>query len=303
MLSNFREFHLMIAGYRFCFTSVSEPDALAFEQLYEHFLVPSGEPADLTLRVQHGIPGFLNQKMAVFSASYEYGLGKALHYDWNIQVHDKQTFICCHLPEHSQQAFWVCRINPGNTWDIYVSEVRTILGKVCLDALPYPAGPLLMYYFFTMNHALLLHASGIYDPVCRQGFIFSGVSGTGKTTISGIFANAGAEMINDDRLVLKSQGGITTMYNNPLYMKDLPRNSRVNAIFLLKQAKENYMVPVKGAMALSRLMAFCIQHHHDKGLIENMTGALLQVIKQVPVYELGFLPDENIVRFVRDRIG
>ena len=69
----------------------------------------------------------------------------------------------------------------------------------------------------------MIHASGVYYN--GRGYLFSGVSGKGKTTMAGLWDNIGAQVIHDDRLIIRSIDGVYRMFNTPVYRNDEPRIS------------------------------------------------------------------------------
>lgn len=179
-------------------------------------------------------------------------------------------------------------------WEVYVAKDEN--GNL-LDPLRFPVGPIIYYYGLSSKKNLLLHASGIH--IHNKGFVFTGMSGVGKTTISRLWIEAGAEIINDDRLIIdvNTSNGIT-MYNSPMAYPQKNKGAQLNAAFLLKQAKSNYLKELPKSLAYAKLTSLCIQHDHDKVLINNMMESLQVLINKIPVYELGFLPDKSAVECV-----
>jgi hypothetical protein len=179
------------------------------------------------------------------------------------------------------------------SWTIYFSEEEV---DTKVNPLSFPIGPLIFYYSLTFCDGIMIHASGIkYQD---KGYIFSGVSGIGKTTISNIWLESGGTLINDDRLLLMNDQGNFTMFNSPMaYHQDVKKNP-VSTIFLLKQSRKNFFDKLSKGAALARVLSLCIQHDHDKRLVDSLMKNVHKLIEQIPVYELGFKPDRSIVEFV-----
>lgn len=165
-----------------------------------------------------------------------------------------------------------------------------------LMPLRYPLGPILMYYLTVKSQAVLIHASCIFDGV--KGRIFTGFSGNGKSTMSKIWADAGNLVINDDRLIVRKRENGYMVYNTPMYYSDRPKKALLGAIHLISHSPENRMKKQSGALAVTRVMAFCIQNNFDTKFIENHLNFLGELCQVIPVYELGFVPDSSIVNFV-----
>jgi alcohol dehydrogenase YqhD (iron-dependent ADH family) len=60
----------------------------------------------------------------------------------------------------------------------------------------------------------------------------------------------------------------------------------------------NELLPVKGAMALSRIMSNCIQHNWSTDLIGKLTGSLYELTHKVPVAAYWFVPDSSAVKYI-----
>ena len=76
-----------------------------------------------------------------------------------------------------------------------------------------------------------------------------------------LWDNAGAKVIHDDRLILRKTVSGYRMFNTPVYNNDEPDESPLNKIFIIEHDTENKLIPVKGAVAVSLVMANCIQHN------------------------------------------
>jgi hypothetical protein len=161
----------------------------------------------------------------------------------------------------------------------------------------YPMGPLIMYYLTTVNSAIMIHSSGIVDG--EKGRLFSGFSGVGKSTMAGIWQQNGNEIINDDRLMLTIVDNNVIMHNTPMFYDAEPKKHKLHAIYLLKQTKDNCITKLQGVDAMTRLMAFCIQHAYDKQFIQHHLATLFAIYSTIPIYELGFKPDAEIIEFIR----
>jgi len=178
-------------------------------------------------------------------------------------------------------------------WEVYSRP----LADNKINPLRYPMGPIIMYYMTVNADAVLIHASCIYDGV--KGRIFSGFSGTGKSTTSRIWAEAGYLVINDDRLIIRKEGDDYYAHNTPMYYVDQPKKTILNSAFLISHSPENRIKKLNGAIAVTRVLAFCIQNNFDPDFVNNNLAFLSNMCKKVSVYELGFVPDSKMIDFVR----
>ena len=183
--------------------------------------------------------------------------------------------------------------NTFSHWKVYLNPET----DGSLLPLKYPFGPIVMYYLTINAQAVLIHASCIFDG--EKGRIFTGFSGNGKSTMSKLWADEGNLVINDDRLFIRKMDAGYFVYNTPMYYIDKPKKTTLDSIHLISHSKENKIKKLSGAIAVTKVMAFCIQNNYDKEYIHNHLDLLSDLCTHVPVYELGFVPDTSIVNFVK----
>lgn len=163
--------------------------------------------------------------------------------------------------------------------------------------LQYPLGPIILYYLTVKFDAIMLHASGIDDN--SEGRIFSGFSGVGKSTMAAIWQFKGSTIINDDRLIIRKENNEYFIYNTPMFYQDKPKKTKLKAIHLIHHSPENTVKKISGVLAISKVMAFCIQNNYNANFIEHHLEFLSGLCSIIPVYDIGFKPDPNIVDFIK----
>jgi len=149
-----------------------------------------------------------------------------------------------------------------------------------------------------MHGDIMIHASGVNHS--GYGYIFSGVSGKGKTTIAKLWDKAGGKVIHDDRLIIRKIAGVYRMFNTPVYNNDNPAESPLTRIYIIEHGTENRLVPVKGATAISLVMANCIQHNWSPEIIARLMGTVSIMCGSIPVFKLFFKADKTITDFILD---
>jgi len=149
------------------------------------------------------------------------------------------------------------------------------------------------------NNRLLIHASGIVFQ--SKAFLFTGVSGIGKSTIAKLWKDTGAQVLNDDRLIISSVQNEVTLYNNPMpYYLQYPAKGVLQKIFLLKQSPQNYIKPLKGVVAYSRVLGNFIQQFYKPEMVKKHLEIIESVLSKIDVYEMGFKPDREIISMVKE---
>lgn len=162
--------------------------------------------------------------------------------------------------------------------------------------LPHPLGPLFLHYLALANDGFLLHASGIYYQ--QTGRIFTGFSGSGKSTMAALWQGRGGRLIHDDRLLIRKINGEFRMFNTPMAVPAPSRMAPVNEIYLIRHDLSNNKSLLRGAVASARLMACCIQHSFSREQLDTLMKLTIQLCGQAKVFELGFVPQASAVDYL-----
>ncbi len=141
----------------------------------------------------------------------------------------------------------------------------------------------------------LLHsASAIRNG---KAFLFAGVSGAGKTTISRL-APPDATLLTDEISYVRKQGDGYMAYGTPFTgeLAKLGENASapVAALYLLAQGPENRIEPVAVADAGRELLANMLFFAEDPELVHWVFQAACDFVHRVPVRRLTFMPDARV---------
>jgi len=257
---------------------------------YENFIINKiNAKVDVRVKIKIGRPNTENYKL-IFDVPDSIEGNKL----WTISGNGKNYFLHTIFQNENKEEVFAFFDDNFNKWEIFINVDKNEITEV--DPFSYPLGPIIMLYATLVNNGIMIHSSGVKHK--DKSYIFSGFSGIGKTTISDIFKNEGAERINDDRLIIREMDGKYIVYNTPMFYSDIKKQMTLDKIFLLAQAKENSYLRLNGAMAISRFSAFCMQHNfHDK-LIKNQLSFVIKMHLDIPIGVLSFKPDNEIVQFV-----
>lgn len=280
--------YLLIADFTIKITS---KHPLFIDEGYQSFLKEDNilNP-DISVECFCGFPDeLLNNKKFVFEAKNEN------QQFYSIFKHERGLGFYIFDQQESSLIQQIALLDETMTnWKIYSNS----LSDGTLYSLKYPMGPIMMHYLTVKNEAVMIHASGVFDG--KKGRLFTGFSGYGKSTMSRLWLSLGYQVINDDRLIIRKQGGEFFMHNTPMYYRDIPKKSPINAIHLIRHAPENSSKKIVGAQAVSRVLAFCIQNNFDKQSIQNHLSFISELCSASDIYETGFLPDIGIVRYIME---
>ena len=72
-------------------------------------------------------------------------------------------------------------------------------------------------------------------------------------------------------------------------------SSPLNRIFIIEHGNENRLIQLKESSAVSQVMANCIQHTWDTGIISQLSESISDMCKIIPVYRLLFRPEKSVI--------
>ena len=168
-------------------------------------------------------------------------------------------------------------------------------GYIRQDANPYSLDTVLR-----IVHTLVLAGEGGFlihaASAVRSGkaFIFTGVSGAGKTTLSRL-APPDAHVLTDEVSYVRKKDGRYVAYGTP-FAGELARagenlRAPLEAIYLLTQGPQNRITDVDKAEAARTLLRNLLFFAEDPELVQAVFLSALDLVEQVPVRRLTFLPE------------
>jgi hypothetical protein len=212
----------------------------------------------------------------------------------SIYKHRSDLYIKTAFPRSDPEKKGILKFSlTSSRWDLYFKRA----GKET-DPLEYPLDGLILYYLTVIHGDIMIHASGVSHS--GHGYLFSGTSGKGKSTMARLWDKAGVTVIHDDRLIIRNISGVFRMFNTPVYNDDAPSASSLDRIYLIDHGIENKLIEIQGATAVSLLMANCIQHNWNPDIIAKTMRFLSALCANIPVFKLSFKPDRSIIDFILD---
>ncbi len=183
--------------------------------------------------------------------------------------------------------------------DFYAEiDSRTRRGWIRQSANPYSLDS-----FLRIVHSLTLAKCGGFllhaASAVRNGkaFLFAGVSGAGKTTISRC-APPDARLLTDEISYVRSAAGGFEAYGTPfageLARLGENRSAPVAELFFLAQGPENSIEPVGPMDAVRLLLRNILFFAHDQELVGLVFDSACEFVRKVPARKLVFLPDSRV---------
>jgi len=192
----------------------------------------------------------------------------------------------------------------GERWIIQRGDFHAELdpalrrGRIRQTASPYAidaAFRILHSLLLARQGGLLVHAAS----VVRNGraFLFAGISGAGKTTISRL-APPDVALLTDEISYLRRDGDGYIAFGTP-FAGELGRpgenlRAPLAALYLLAHGPENRIDPVSDADATRALLRCVLFFAHDPHLIGQVFDSACELVQRVPVQKLTFVPNSSV---------
>lgn len=165
----------------------------------------------------------------------------------------------------------------------------------------YPLVELLVINALSKGKGIMLHACGVNDH--GKGYIFTGRSGAGKSTLAQLWsASEGVSVLSDERVIVRQHDGRLWVYGTPWYGDAKiasPEAVPLERIFVIEHGTKNQAVPLKRSLAVSELFARSFPTFWDAEGLAFTLAFLEQIIQMIPSYALNFVPDTEVIDFVR----
>ena len=287
-----RNFKLKIAGYNIGFEASAGGPGLAVSPKFLRN-ISYDTKYDINIKVHSGTFHLPAEAERVFHAPFvEEKDGILFHNNpnfWSVWKCNSDLYIRTIFPLSPDPKNAVLKFSLDEMeWDLWIET-----GRTKTDPLEYPLDGLILYYLTVINNDIMIHASGV--NYAGKGFLFSGVSGKGKSTMAGIWDKQGAKVIHDDRLIIRKTGAGYRMFNTPVYDDDEPSDSPLTRIYIIEHGNENRLAELKQAAAVSQVMANCIQHTWGPGIISQLSLSIAEMCNIVPTYRLLFKPEGSVI--------
>jgi len=193
-----------------------------------------------------------------------------------------------------QQGTWYLRRGDFRAeWDPRLGH-----GKIRQTANPYSIDSVLRIVhtlLLAKNGGFLLHAAS----AIRNGkaFLFSGVSGAGKTTISRL-APSDAILLTDEISYVSRDGetyrGCGTPFAGELARSGENSSAAIAALYFLEKGDSNRIEPLDSTESVRRLMRNILFFAEDQELVKAVFRSACEFVERVPVRRLIFVPTEKV---------
>jgi hypothetical protein len=144
-------------------------------------------------------------------------------------------------------------------------------------------------------NSLLIHSSAIVRN--GRGYIFTGKSGSGKSTVTAL--SEGADVLNDEIALIDFDGGLAAVHDTPFngfFPNKVEGSAPLSALMLLKQAPFHRVTRTASAESIKTLSREIIppmglETPLSPSVYWDMLDYAKRIVDAVPLYLMEFLPD------------
>jgi hypothetical protein len=146
----------------------------------------------------------------------------------------------------------------------------------------------------------MLHASSVVYK--GQGYIFTGSSGSGKSTISGLSSET--TLLSDELTAVLRKDGEYIVHGNPFwgdFQKGTAREQApVSHLFFLRKARENRIEQLPMGVKMKQILQNVLFFGRGLELTNELLSVFTDFMTQIPSAELHFKPDESVWRCIEN---
>jgi hypothetical protein len=175
-------------------------------------------------------------------------------------------------------------------------------GRIRQSANPYSIDSVLRIVhtlILAREGGFLLHSAGAIRN--RRAFLFSGVSGAGKTTISRL-APKDVTLLTDEvsyiRRVDAGYRACGTPFAGELARVGENCSAPIGSLFFLEKGPENKICSMAKSEATRRLMRNILFFAEDAELVDKVFESACEFVERVPVQRLTFAPDSRVWKMI-----
>ncbi len=288
--------HLRIGGVTIAVASCAgDCPPLACPPPNDRFLVDNSPP-DILLRVHYGDLPSLPQEGEVLQSGAP---------RWSLYRYRDSYLFPLLLGDHYHPYRLAVMNRTFTAGDLFIQRSdapsNNPASQVSIDPLIFPTAELLMLNYLARGHqGVIIHSLGLDDA--GRGLLFVGVSGAGKSTMGNLWLGSGATLLSDDRIIVRRQADRYMMYGTPWHGDAgiaSPAGAPLERIYFLARASDNNVRQLSVMEAVTQLMICCFPPFYDAAGMDFTIEFMSRLAAEVPCYQLGFVPDNGVVDFVR----
>ncbi len=219
---------------------------------------------------------------------------------WQLLRNEKEFIFLLSSKPTGDVPYGVCIVNNNfSAADLYLRPFE-IQNKI--NPLEYPLDEVLMVHLLSLGKGVIIHGCGL--DYQGKGILLAGISGSGKSTMAGLWQGENeVAILSDDRVIIREENNALYMYGTPWHGDaNVCANKKVKLekIYFLSHDSSNNTTRLSSLESVVKLMVCCFTTFWDKKGMEFSLSFLTQIAEKTPCFKLGFLPDESVVKLLKE---
>lgn len=165
-------------------------------------------------------------------------------------------------------------------------------------------GQLIFISILHKYQGLFIHSSGIV--LNGEGIIFSGISGTGKTTLAKLWQKRNeVTVLSDDRVIVRRHKNGYFVYGSPWPGEGNAVSHQaapLRKILLLSKAQQNKLTPLEKKESFHQFITQCFPAIWDEESIDFSLKFCGALVEDIPCFCFSFVPDESAVELIENKL-
>jgi hypothetical protein len=151
-----------------------------------------------------------------------------------------------------------------------------------------------------LDGGLLLHAAGL--SIQDGGYVFTGASGTGKSTIAQFFADRNALVLSDERLIIRKIADNFVFNGTPWvgsgnYAQN--QHAPLTQLYCISHGEEQHRIFSLSPRALSQeLLRQCFLPLWNREALETTLATVTTLVRQIDCRALAAIKSPDVVDYV-----
>ncbi len=157
---------------------------------------------------------------------------------------------------------------------------------------------IILTHYLLKNHHVPIHAAAV--EFNGKGYIFTGVSGAGKSSITKLFSKYGIDSwLSDEKVIIKTKQRDITVHGTPWFSfanKALNKGVPLAGIFFISHGADPVIKQLDQQESMVKLFDVASIPWYDAEYAECGCAVLTKIINEIPTYEFSYRLEENAVR-------
>jgi hypothetical protein len=259
----------------------------------EHQLFKNNNVPEITINVKTGKPQTFSAKNRTFKTK-------------NCIFYQEKDYFAMRIlspgrPSHRSRLSLILSLD-NSTIDLFFEDILIPKSdQISLIVPPFSLDELMAIQLLGSKRGVMFHSCGI-KTIQNNGLLFTGISGSGKSSTARLWQELGrGVLLGDERVAVRKRGKQFWLISTAWHGKGQligPGEIPLDHLFVLHHALVNQATRLKPSDAVSELMTRSFLPFWDRAGMEFTLEFLDDLCSTVPCYDLGFTPDKSAVDFV-----